>query len=149
MASASAQVTCMYCDHPHSSNSFQTVTDPEERKQLLRTSGHCFICLRRNHIIQNCQSSARCSKCRGRHHTSICLNSHTRPVTGTSLSNQGAKSSPTVAAGAVQVPVTSSMCVNSPTPILLQTAKVIVYDASQPESTSSLKVRAILNLVSQ
>ena len=70
-------------------------------------------------------------------------------MTGTSLSNQVAKSPPTVAAGAVQVPVTSSMCVNSPTPILLQTAKAIVYDASQPESTSSLEVRAILDLGSQ
>ena len=48
-------------------------------------------------------------------------------MTGTSLSNQVAKSPPTVAAGAVQVPVTSSMCVNSPTPILLQTAKAIVF----------------------
>ena len=41
------------------------------------------------------------------------------------------------------------MCVNSPTPILLQTAKAIVYNASQPESTSSLEVRAILDLGSQ
>ena len=149
MASAPAQVTCVYCDHPHSSNFCQTVTDPEERKRLLRTSGRCFVCLRRHHISRNCRSSARCSKCRGRHHTSICSNSHTRPVTGTSLSNLAARSPPTVAAGAVQVPVTSSMCVNSPTPILLQTAKAIVYDASQPESTSSLEVRAILDLRSQ
>ena len=149
MASAPAQVTCVYCDHPHSSNFCQTVTDPEERKRLLRTSGRCFVCLRRHHISRNCRSSARCSKCRGRHHTSICSNSHTRPVTGTSLSNLAARSPPTVAAGAVQVPVTSSMCVNSPTPILLQTAKAIVYDASQPESTSSLEVRAILDLGSQ
>ena len=70
-------------------------------------------------------------------------------MTGTSLSNQVAKSPLTVSAGAVQVPVTSSMCVNSPTLILLQTAKAIVYDASQSESTSSLEVRAILDLVSQ
>ena len=46
MASASAQVTCMYCDRPHSSNSCQTVTDLEERKRLLRASGRCFVCLR-------------------------------------------------------------------------------------------------------
>ena len=91
--------------------------------------------------------SAQCFKCR--HHTSICLNLHTRPVTGTSLSNQVPKSLPTVAAGAVQVPVTSSMYVNSPTSIQQRTAKAIVHNASQPESTSSLEVRAILDLRSQ
>ena len=41
------------------------------------------------------------------------------------------------------------MCVNSPTPILLQTAKAVVYDASQPESTPTLEVRVILDLGSQ
>ena len=91
--------------------------------------------------------SAQCFKCR--HHTSICLNLHTRPVTGTSLSNQVPKSLPTVAAGAVQVPVTSSMYVNSPTSIQQRTAKAIVHNASQPESTFSLEVRAILDLKSQ
>ena len=90
MADGSAQVTCVYCDRPHSSNSCQTVTDPEERKRLLRTSGRCFVCLRRHHISRNCRSPARCSKCRGRHHTSICSNSSAWPMTGTLPSNQAA-----------------------------------------------------------
>ena len=41
------------------------------------------------------------------------------------------------------------MCVNSPMPILLQTARAVVYDANQPRSTPSLEVRAILDLGSQ
>ena len=36
------------------------------------TSGHCYVCLRRNHLDQNCRSSSRCAKCNRRHHTSIC-----------------------------------------------------------------------------
>ena len=149
MAGASARVTCVYCDHPHSSNSCQTVTDPKERKRLLRTSGRCFVCLRRHHISRNCRSPARCSRCRGRHHTSICSNSSTRLVTGTLPSNQAAGDSHSIAGQAIQVPTTSSMCVNSPMPILLQTARAVVYDANQPRSTLSLEVRAILDLGSQ
>ena len=136
----------MYCDRPHSSNSCQTVTDPEERKRLLRTSGRCFVCLRRHHISR---SPARCSKCCGRHHTSICSTSSTRLVTGTLPSNQAAGDYHSIAGQAVQVPTTSSMCVNSPMPILLQTARAVVYDANQPRSILSLEVRAILDLGSQ
>ena len=105
-----------------------------------------FLADRLHHISQ---SSGQCSKCCGRHHTSICSNSSKRSVTGTSPRSQAARSPSIVASGAVQVPITSSVCVNSPTPILLQTAKAVVYDASQPESTPTLEVRVILDLGSQ
>ena len=41
--------TCVYCSQSHPSLSCQTVREPEERKQMLHTSGRCFVCLRRNH----------------------------------------------------------------------------------------------------
>ena len=46
VASASNQITCAYCNQSHTSNSCPTVTNPEERKRILRTTGCCFICLK-------------------------------------------------------------------------------------------------------
>ena len=57
---AATQASCAYCSQPHPSSSCQVIMRLEERKQALRTSGHCFVCLRRNHISWNCRSSARC-----------------------------------------------------------------------------------------
>ena len=116
---------------------------PEERKQTLRTSGRCFVCLRRNHISQNCRSSARCSKCRGRHHISAGVGSLTNP------GSPPAGHSILTSTGASHIPATSSRCVNCHTPILLQTAKAVVCDASQPEPAPTLEVRAILDAGSQ
>ena len=82
VASASNQITCAYCNQSHTSNSCPTVTNPEERKRILRTTGRCFICLKRCHISRDCRSSGRCSNCRGRHHTSICTTSSSRTEPG-------------------------------------------------------------------
>ena len=63
---------CSYCRQPHSSSTCQMVTDPAERKQILKKKGRCFICLRKFHTSHECRSSLKCSSCRGRHHVSIC-----------------------------------------------------------------------------
>ena len=139
-----SQVTCVYCGQGHSSADCRTVETPEGRRQVLRSNGRCFICLRRNHISRNCRSSSRCDKCRGRHHVSL----HTTPTPAampTSPANGTQPSSPT------ETPTTSSsnMCVNSRATILLQTAKATVCDATQPSSAPTVEVRAILDTGSQ
>ena len=75
----SNQVTCAYCNQPHSSNSCQTVTNIEDRKCILRTTWHCFIYLKWCHVSQNCRSSSsRCNKCC----TSICFSINSRAEHG-------------------------------------------------------------------
>ena len=135
---------CVYCTQPHPSVSCQTVKEPEERKQILRTSGRCFVCLRRNHISRNCRSSGRCATCRRRHHTSICSASTPRDVTSPTETTGSA--SPRSAA---PVPTTSSICVSSHTPILLQTVRARVRDAGQHDHGPTLEVRALLDTGSQ
>ena len=66
---SSVPPSCVYCSQAHSSGICQTVSDPEGRKQILRTSGRCFVCLRRNHLSRNCRLTGRCAKYHGRHHT--------------------------------------------------------------------------------
>ena len=43
-----------YCRQNHSSASCRSVTDVAARKQILRTTGRCFVCLRRNHMSREC-----------------------------------------------------------------------------------------------
>lgn len=64
--------SCCFCHQPHPSSGCQTVLDIGERKQILKRSGRCFICLKKYHISKECRSATRCRKCRGRHHVSIC-----------------------------------------------------------------------------
>lgn len=149
VADTSVQSSCVYCEQPHSSIKCQTIKNPQARKQVLRTSGRCFVCLKHHHVSNNCRSNIRCSNCHRRHHASICLRSSARsdsnglieyiPVAGTHTSTDRA----------VQAQATSAMYVVAHTPILLQTTRVIVCDASQPERNPSREVRAILDLGSQ
>jgi hypothetical protein len=45
----------------------------EDRKQCLRSTGRCFICLKQGHLSRTCRSSNKCKQCNGRHHSSICF----------------------------------------------------------------------------
>ena len=72
LSSDSPVPKCSYCRQQHSSVSCRTVTDPTERKQILRKTGRCFVCLRRYHTSRECRSTLKCTSCGGRHHISIC-----------------------------------------------------------------------------
>ena len=63
---------CCYCERSHPSSSCPTVTSLADRKYILKTSGRCYNCLRKNHRSRSCKSTSRCLKCRRKHHTSIC-----------------------------------------------------------------------------
>ena len=74
--------SCCYCQQGHSSSNCRVVTQVEVQKQILRSSGRCYTCLRKGHIGRDCRSKGRCARCNGRHHISICKKdgSHTQPV---------------------------------------------------------------------
>lgn len=130
-----------------------SVTSPDERKQMLKRSGRCFICLKKFHVSKNCCSSSRCCKCGGTHHTSIC----SRGSSGISRTNNKppeARSPQVQVSSASQpqalnpqagtfVPMTTTMCTNSKTAVLLQTARAHVYNPLSPQSL--VKVRVLLD----
>lgn len=64
--------TCCYCQQLHSSNNCKSVTNVGERKEILKRAGRCYTCLRKGHVSHSCRSAAKCHKCKGRHHSSIC-----------------------------------------------------------------------------
>ena len=72
MTSNSGPVRCAFCEQGHISSLCTIVTDVNARKEALRKSGRCYVCLRKGHISRDCRSTGSCSKCRGRHHKTIC-----------------------------------------------------------------------------
>ena len=69
--------SCCYCSHSHKPSSCETVVHVDARKQILKKSGRCFICLRKGHLSKECRSTGRCRLCKSRHHSSICDHSTT------------------------------------------------------------------------
>ena len=133
--------TCVYCRQPHLSLHCETVMSPEQRKQILRRSGRCgrcFVCLRRNHTCKNFRSTMNCTSCEGRHHTSICQNDQRGNMSSPPVSSQTSDNSQTTKE--VKPTVTSSLCMNSRTPVLLQTAKTVVCVVRTPQRTQGARV---------
>ncbi|CAB4000089.1 PREDICTED: uncharacterized protein LOC105315219 [Paramuricea clavata] len=64
--------TCTYCQQSHTSNSCTNVSNITARIDIIKRSGRCFLCLRKNHLSRDCNSKSRCHKCNGKHHISIC-----------------------------------------------------------------------------
>ena len=140
---------CSYCRQSHSSNSCRTIVDVAERKQILRRAGRCFICLKKNHMSRDCRSTMKCTKCNGRHHVSICSESQVRnsPAPSRNEGNQNAQGSapPNQPSRPINttapVPVSTTMyCVEIKIPVLLQTAKTIVYNIDDPKRTKEVRI---------
>lgn len=162
LLSGTTNPCCCYCRQAHSSDTCRIVTQVDARKEILRKSGRCFICLRRGHIGRECRSRSKCSKCCGRHHFTICSRmsredakqtspavptideSSVRPVT---LQTNPQTSSLNPNATSFVAPPTTSMYVSAGKTVLLQTARVLVYNPDAPQS--SLEIRAVLDTGSQ
>ena len=162
-------LTCCYCNKPHFPENCDTVVQIESRKQSLRRSGRCFLCLRRGHLGRDCRSSSRCHVCKGRHHSSIC--SSTQPSTNQrSLTrNESSSDAPEQVSAPhsnssktthttlnpsapVYHPVnplfaTPALCNSSNTIILLQTATTKVSNPHDPSRAQN--VRIVLDCGSQ
>ncbi|CAB4034798.1 G2 M phase-specific E3 ubiquitin- ligase, partial [Paramuricea clavata] len=152
--------TCTYCQQPHPSNSCSTVTDRNERKEFLKRSGRCYICLRKNHVARECTSKIKCFKCDKRHHISICpSNSKVKP----NPPEQEASHQPTPSEEHPRMqpqghqPTNQSreqpqnthvnMFVDALSSILLQTARAPIYNPKDPSKT--LQARLIFDSGSQ
>jgi len=164
--------TCTYCQKSHASNSCGVVTQVHARRQVLQKSGRCFVCLRRGHISRECRSNMKCSKCKGRHHVSICPNTLTDSTgsgqTGSTIlpSTTQSQTDPAinqfpVGASATERPGlnaeapsfqsqnchSTSLWVNSDQAVLLQTAQALVFNPTAPQM--SRHVRMVLDCGSQ
>ncbi|GFS78532.1 uncharacterized protein NPIL_702611 [Nephila pilipes] len=66
---------CPFCETSgHWPQQCNSVTDIDARIQKLKATNRCFLCTNRGHVQKNCfrKEKYRCSKCRKKHHVSIC-----------------------------------------------------------------------------
>ena len=133
------EFNCLFCKGSHRAVDCHVVTNVDQRKDILKKQGRCFICLRRGgHLARNCDSKIQCFGCQGRHHLAVCDGGKSR-VSGSSAM-EGTCNLPEMS--------TSAMHVSSRMHVFLQTAQVVV---SRPgmESSHKLKVRAIFDTGAQ
>ena len=50
---SSSQPVCCYCSHLHKSINCESVVQTSARKQILKKSGRCFICLKRGTLAES------------------------------------------------------------------------------------------------
>lgn len=70
---------CSKCKDPEHSILYCRQATPAERKELVRTLGLCFLCLRKGHIIEQCSINYKCVKCNGRHNVRLCEGHSKKP----------------------------------------------------------------------
>ena len=145
---------CCYCQQPHSSIDCSTVLNASARRQVLRTSGRCFNCLRKGHLGRDCRSANRCRKCKKKHHSSICeglfpdqqrlptVQSDLTQPANVPISQLNPEATPDVV-----TPTSSNVCSDNRKIVLLQTARAHVYNPSDPHRT--MEVRLLLDGGSQ
>ena len=64
---------CTFCHGNHVTAGCHVVTNIQERRNILRRNGRCFLCLRKSgHLAKDCDASIKCFNCRGNHHVALC-----------------------------------------------------------------------------
>ena len=142
-------VTCSYCGQGHPSVSCNSVTDVPARKEILRKSGRCYVCLRKNHLSRECRSNLTCKKCRGRHHVSICSRRSNQGSQSSSPEDTSTQSPPTEVSTNQESSQgsTSTLYAGSRNSVLLQTARVQLFNLNTNGYDTT--TRAILDTGSQ
>ena len=138
-------IKCAFCNQDHRSQTCTKVTDVKARKDALRKSGRCYLCLRKGHLVRQCRSSSVCRKCGSKHHSAIC--SRPNPNDAQPSTNDPQPSSPQL----IPQPTrnTNTMYVDAQTPILLQTAKLHFCDPKNSATPAFVEARAIMDTGSQ
>lgn len=137
VAGNSVPLRCVYCEQEHQSTSCTVVTDVTARKEALRKSGRCYVCLRRHHISSDCRSTGNCS---GRHHVTICPRTNLRNGVSQPAASPGPTQGGLVGASGSAQGLTNTLYVDARTAVL-QGYKL--DDAISPPT--SIVVRAIMD----
>ena len=121
---------CVFCGHgDHIPSRCLKITDVNMRKQLLRKTGRCFVCLNKGHISRKCKVNYSCVKCKQRHNVSICTD---KPQASTGYERNSRNNN---RFNDERVSENHSLLINSPNNnnnvILLQTALSKVYNTEE------------------
>ena len=119
---------CIYCQSKdHISTRCVNVKNVKTRKNILRSSGRCFLCLNKGHRIQHCKVKYACAKCSSkRHNVSICE----KVKQDKGIKNEDNNEAPPIENVVMQVNSNSQA-------ILLQTAKAEMFNCDEYREATS------------
>ena len=142
-----SSICCCYCQGTHPSVDCPKVTEASSRRQILRSSGRCFNCVRRGHLARECKSPNRCRKCKKKHHSSVCeaLFPNQPPSSG---SQPSSTQSTDIATSSLNpealpydgTPTASNVCSDNRRTVLLQTAHAHVCNPLDPSHTREVRI---------
>lgn len=139
---------CCFCQQQHQSQDCKTVTGLESRREALRRTGRCYVCLGRGHVSRNCRSRIKCLCCKGRHHVAICSNKPSRETEPTPSAANPTQGNLNPEAPMYKPPTsTSNLWIYSGKSVLLQTAQVTAFNPDYPSRTA--RIRIVLDTGSQ
>ena len=137
---------CVYCHAEHYSASCTDVPQVKDRKEIVRKTGRCFVCLKINHKSRECNSSKNCRHCNSKYHQSICGRV---PNTRASNPDPSKESTEDDKDKTNQVTTTSATTGNvkrNSRTVLLQTARAVAYNEA---NSRSIPVRVLFDNGSQ
>ena len=119
---------CVYCQSKnHISTRCVNAKNVETRKNILRSSGRCYLCLNKGHRIRHCKVKYACAKCSSkRHNVSICE----KVKQDKEIKNEDNNEAPPTENVVTQVNSNSQS-------ILLQTAKAEIFNCDENRKASS------------
>ena len=134
-------LSCCFCKQEHPSRDCTNIVDVEARKQALRRSGRCYICLRRNHIARKCHSNIKCTECDERHHVAVCTAQSRHPTNPSPHSSEPSRGALNPEAP-TYTPTTSDQALwtYSSKQVLLQTATAVAFNPDDPSRTVHVRV---------
>ena len=139
-----------FCNELHYSASCN-VTSVDARKEKLKESGRCFVCLSKDHQAKGCTSQMKCRCCHRAHHQSICTQ-------GKDIQEKGESKTTNTCANTRLSNVTTTTAKPSNSTVLLQKARAtarngnltmqvqILFDTKSQRSYISNSVRSRLKL---
>ena len=78
------KISCAFYKGNHYSDKCETITDISSRKQSLRRSGKCFVCLKTGHMSRHCSMIKTCFHCKEKEHNSALCEKKSSLITGNS-----------------------------------------------------------------
>ena len=137
---------CCYCQQSHTSSECQVVRDPRARQQILKTSGRCFNCLVKGHIVKKCRSAPQCQTCKRKHHPSICEQSAAAPPHDSPSSAETTATNVSIPTLNPEAPpfhsitANTAVCSTNAKSVLLQTARAAFYNPKFPGTRVELRM---------
>ena len=144
---------CVFCNFTnHPSWRCSKISNPQNKRTILKRNGLCFICFEKGHLASSCTLDYSCNKCQGKHNISICMepnrqddknNRRTSNKINNSNSTNSVGTNTSTESATTNFNNSSTSSVNS---VLLQTAKTTATNVNE---SKQLNVRIMFDSGSQ